>query len=62
MSLFSISEKNKPLAERMRPKILEDIIGQEHILAKGKLLYRAVKADKLGSTILWGHLVQGKPV
>ncbi|WP_341663855.1 replication-associated recombination protein A [Vibrio sp.] len=60
MDLFDISTDNKPLAERMRPKKLEEIIGQEHILAKGKLLHRAVQADKLGSTILWGPPGTGK--
>ncbi|MFC1520130.1 AAA family ATPase [Pseudomonadota bacterium] len=44
----------------MRPQKLEEIIGQEHVLAKGKLLHRAVQADKLGSTILWGPPGTGK--
>ena len=45
---------NKPLAYRVRPKTLEEFIGQEHILGKDKLLYRTIKADRLSSIILWG--------
>ena len=41
--------KEAPLAHRMRPKTLEDFEGQEHIVGKGTLLYRAIKADKLSS-------------
>lgn len=49
-----------PLAARMRPKHLDDIIGQEHILAPDKLLYRSIKADRLGSIILYGPPGTGK--
>lgn len=49
-----------PLAMRMRPKCLDDIIGQTHILAPDKLLYRAIKADRLGSIILYGPPGTGK--
>lgn len=52
--------KNAPLAARMRPKTLEELVGQEHILGKGKLLYRAIKADRIGSIILWGPPGTGK--
>ena len=45
---------SEPLAYRMRPKKLEDYIGQEHILGKDKILYRTIKADRLSSIILWG--------
>ena len=45
---------NKPLAYRVRPRKLEEFIGQEHILGKDKLLYRTIKADRLSSIILWG--------
>ena len=45
---------NQPLAYRMRPKKLEDIVGQEHILGEDKILYRTIKADRLSSIILWG--------
>ena len=45
---------NKPLAYRVRPKTLEEFVGQEHILGKDKILYRTIKADRLSSLILWG--------
>ncbi len=51
---------NRPLAERMRPKTLEDYVGQEHILAPGKPLRRAIEQDQLGSIILWGPPGVGK--
>ncbi|HEX4666256.1 MAG TPA: hypothetical protein VH207_06610, partial [Chthoniobacterales bacterium] len=43
-----------PLASRMRPRTLEEFLGQEHILAPGKLLRRAIEADRLPSVILSG--------
>ena len=46
------SEKESPLASRLRPTTLEEVVGQEHIIGKGKLLYRAIKADKI-SYFLW---------
>ena len=49
-----------PLAARMRPERLQDVIGQEHILAPDKLLYRSIKADRLGSIILYGPPGTGK--
>lgn len=52
--------EKEPLAFRMRPKKIEDIVGQEHILGKDKLLYRAIKADKLSSMILYGPPGTGK--
>lgn len=51
---------NKPLAYRMSPKTLEDYVGQEHILGKGKILYRTIQADRLSSIILWGPPGCGK--
>ena len=51
---------NQPLAYRVRPKKLEDFVGQEHILGKDKLLYRTIKADRLSSLILWGPPGCGK--
>ncbi len=51
---------NEPLAHRMRPKTLEQFIGQEHIVGKDKLLYRTIKADRLSSIILWGPPGCGK--
>lgn len=49
-----------PLASRMRPEKLEEIVGQKHILAENKLLYRAIKADKLSSVIFYGPSGTGK--
>jgi putative ATPase len=54
------SRDNSPLAKRMRPTRLEEIVGQEHILSEDKLLYRIIKADKLGSVILYGPPGTGK--
>ena len=44
-------ETESPLASRIRPRTLEEVVGQVHIIGKGKLLYRAIKADKLSSII-----------
>lgn len=51
---------NQPLAYRMRPKSLEEFVGQEHVLGEDKLLYRTIKADRLSSIILWGPPGCGK--
>ncbi len=56
----NVESLNVPLAQRMRPQTLEDIIGQEHILAENKLLFRAIKADKLSSVIFYGPPGTGK--
>lgn len=53
-------KKNAPLAERMRPKCLYDFVGQEHIVGKGKILNRAIEADKLSSAIFYGPPGTGK--
>ena len=53
-------EKESPLASRLRPETLDDIVGQKHILGKDKLLYRAIKADKLSSIIFYGPPGTGK--
>lgn len=53
-------ENESPLASRMRPVTLEEVAGQEHIIGKDKLLYRAIKADKLGSVIFYGPPGIGK--
>ncbi len=65
MDLFTMNmennlKKNAPLAERMRPKVLEDFIGQKHILGKDKFLYRSIKADRLSSMIFYGPPGTGK--
>lgn len=53
-------EKESPLAARMRPSTLAEIVGQKHILGEDKLLYRAIKADKLSSLIFYGPPGTGK--
>lgn len=65
MDLFQLmeqknKEKESPLAARLRPKTIDEVVGQEHILAKDKLLYRAIKADKLSSVIFYGPPGTGK--
>lgn len=59
--LFSASTRSlAPLADRMRPKTLDDFIGQGHIVGRGKLLRRAIEADRLTSSIFWGPPGCGK--
>ncbi len=53
-------DRESPLASRLRPTTLEEVVGQEHIVGKGKLLYRAIKADKLTSVIFYGPPGTGK--
>ena len=53
-------KKESPLASRMRPSTLDEVVGQQHIIGKDKLLYRAIKADKLGSIIFYGPPGTGK--
>lgn len=53
-------ENEAPLAARMRPRSLEEVAGQEHIIGKDKLLYRAIKADKISSVIFYGPPGTGK--
>lgn len=65
MDLFDyMREQNKenesPLASRLRPTTLDEVVGQEHIIGKGKLLYRAIKADKLSSILFYGPPGTGK--
>ena len=65
MDLFSYMrqqnmENESPLASRLRPTTLEEVVGQQHILGKDKLLYRAIKADKLSSIIFYGPPGTGK--
>ena len=65
MDLFDyVKEKNKdkesPLASRLRPKTLDEVVGQQHILGKDKMLYRAIQADKLSSLIFYGPPGTGK--
>lgn len=53
-------EKESPLAARMRPKTLDEVVGQEHVIGKDKLLYRAIQADKISSVIFYGPPGTGK--
>lgn len=53
-------EKESPLAARLRPRTLEEVVGQQHIIGKDKLLYRAIRADKLSSLIFYGPPGTGK--
>ncbi len=53
-------ETEAPLASRLRPRTLEEVVGQRHILGRDKLLYRAIRADKLGSVIFYGPPGTGK--
>ena len=53
-------EKESPLAARLRPITLDEVVGQQHIIGKDKLLYRAIKADKLSSIIFYGPPGTGK--
>ena len=46
--------QTEPLAYRMRPRTLEEYVGQEHVIGPGKILYRTIKADRLSSIILFG--------
>ena len=63
--LFEVSseqerKKDEPLAARMRPATLDEVIGQKHIIGKDKLLYRAIKADQISSIIFYGPPGTGK--
>ncbi len=65
MDLFEYMQEKKkenesPLASRMRPETLEEVVGQEHIVGKDRLLYRAIKADRLSSVIFYGPPGTGK--
>ena len=65
MDLFDYMRENTqkqeaPLASRLRPRTLDEIVGQKHILGKDKLLYRAIRADKLSSLIFYGPPGTGK--
>ncbi len=61
MDLFSANaEGRSPLADRMRPRTLDEFLGQEHLVGEGRLLARAIQADKLGSSIFFGPPGVGK--
>ena len=54
------TERESPLASRLRPRTLDEVVGQEHIIGKGTLLYRAIKADKMQSILFYGPPGTGK--
>ena len=56
----AVKEKESPLAARLRPTTLDEVVGQSHIIGRDKLLYRAIKADKLSSIIFYGPPGTGK--
>ena len=56
----TVKEKESPLAARLRPTTLDEVVGQSHIIGKDKLLYRAIKADKISSIIFYGPPGTGK--
>lgn len=65
MNLFdymreTAQEKESPLAARIRPRTLDEVVGQQHIIGRDKMLYRAIKADKLSSIIFYGPPGTGK--
>ena len=65
MDLFDYMRENtikqeSPLASRLRPQTLDEVVGQQHIIGKDKLLYRAIQADKLSSIIFYGPPGTGK--
>ncbi|MDE5873108.1 MAG: replication-associated recombination protein A [Lachnospiraceae bacterium] len=60
MSLFDYSPKHIPLASRLRPKTLDEFVGQEHLLGKGKILRQLIEKDQVSSMIFWGPPGVGK--
>lgn len=60
LNMESQLEKEAPLADRMRPKTLDEFVGQSHVLGKGKFLWRVIKADRINSMILYGPPGIGK--
>lgn len=60
LSLFDDREKNAPLASRLRPESLEEYVGQEHLLGKGKILRSLIEKDQISSMIFWGPPGVGK--
>jgi len=65
MDIFEYAHQNKlkeeaPLAYRIRPRTLDEVMGQKHILSPGSQLYRAIKADRLSSVIFYGPSGTGK--
>src|SRR2546423_5987933 len=55
-----VEEPTAPLAARMRPRTLDEFVGQEHLVGPGRVLRRAIETDQVGSMILWGPPGTGK--
>src|SRR5256885_16078041 len=55
------AERHAPLAARMRPRSLDEFVGQEHLVGEGRVLRRAIDADQLPSMVFWGPPAPGKP-
>jgi putative ATPase len=55
-----VQQKHAPLAERIRPQTLQEFVGQQHIIGKGRALQRMIERDELHSIILWGPPGSGK--
>ncbi len=60
MSLFDDRQASAPLASRLRPSSLEDFVGQEHLLGKGRMLRQLIERDQISSMIFWGPPGVGK--
>ena len=60
LSLFDDRERTAPLASRLRPNTLEDYIGQNHLIGKGKILRQLIEEDQISSMIFWGPPGVGK--
>lgn len=60
MTLFDDRGRSAPLASRLRPERLEDFVGQEHLLGKGKMLRQLIERDQISSMIFWGAPGIGK--
>ena len=59
-SLFDDRDLNSPLASRLRPKMLEEVAGQKHLLGEGKILRQLIEQDQVSSMIFWGPPGVGK--
>ena len=60
MTLFDDRGRSAPMASRLRPERLEDFVGQEHLLGKGKMLRQLIERDQISSMIFWGAPGIGK--
>ena len=60
MSLFDDREQLSPLASRLRPECLDEYMGQQHLIGKGKILRRLIEQDQISSMIFWGPPGVGK--